>query len=127
MSVSTVYSSFVRSALTRLSLVSHLAHGLDDRFRDVPVPWSRQPPRVGGSVRRVPGRPGRGAFATFGGLYREGIQDALDRSVSMPHVHSVRAELADNVTDAAAVGGAMAVPRDASESPEIADVRTSGW
>jgi predicted NBD/HSP70 family sugar kinase len=61
------------------------------------------------------------AFADVGPVYRDAIQDVLDESVFMRHVHSVRVELADNVSHAAAVGGAVVVLRNLLESPNIED------
>lgn len=58
-----------------------------------------------------------GAFTDFGERYRDAIQSKLDRSVFIRHVHSVKVELADDVADAAAVGGAMVVLRNFLESP----------
>ncbi|WP_168801760.1 ROK family transcriptional regulator [Glycomyces buryatensis] len=59
------------------------------------------------------------AFTEVGPLYRDVIQDVLDRSVFMRHVHSVKAELADNVSQAAAVGAAVVVLRNVLESPDL--------
>lgn len=61
------------------------------------------------------------AFAEFGTTYREALQDVLDRSVFMRHVHSVRVELADNISHAAAVGGAVVVLRNLLESPNLGE------
>ncbi|WP_168801703.1 ROK family transcriptional regulator [Glycomyces buryatensis] len=61
------------------------------------------------------------AFADVGPVYRNALQETLDRSVFMRHVHSVRVELAGNVSHAAAVGGAMVVLRNLLESPNIGD------
>ncbi|WP_026923720.1 ROK family transcriptional regulator [Glycomyces arizonensis] len=59
------------------------------------------------------------AFAEVGPVYRDAVQGVLDESVFMRHVHSVRVELADNVSHAPAVGGAMVVLRNLLESPNI--------
>lgn len=59
------------------------------------------------------------AFTDVGTVYRDAIQEVLDRSVFMRDVHTVRAELADNVAHAPAVGGAVMVLRTLFESPNI--------
>ncbi|WP_233163388.1 ROK family transcriptional regulator [Glycomyces salinus] len=56
------------------------------------------------------------AFADVGPLYREALQDAFDNTVFMRQVHSVKAELADDVAHAASIGGAMVVLRNILES-----------
>ncbi len=61
------------------------------------------------------------AFAEVGPLYRESIQAEVDQAVFMRHVHSVRVELADDVSCAAAVGAAMVVLRNLLESPNLGD------
>jgi predicted NBD/HSP70 family sugar kinase len=61
------------------------------------------------------------AFAEIGPVYRQALQDEVDRAVFMRHVHSVRVELAGDVACAAAVGAAMVVLRNLLESPRIGD------
>ncbi|GAB4001133.1 ROK family transcriptional regulator [Glycomyces albus] len=56
------------------------------------------------------------AFTDVGPLYREALQDAFDNTVFMRNVHSVTAELADDVAHAASIGGAMVVLRNVLES-----------
>ncbi|MFC3493790.1 ROK family transcriptional regulator [Glycomyces rhizosphaerae] len=56
------------------------------------------------------------AFADLGTLYRDAIQEVLDRSVFMRQVHSVRVELAPDVSQAPAIGGAAMVLRNYLES-----------
>lgn len=51
------------------------------------------------------------AFATAGPLYRDAAQAALDRSAFMRFAHPVVVDLSDNVSDAAAIGGAVVVLR----------------
>jgi predicted NBD/HSP70 family sugar kinase len=51
------------------------------------------------------------AFAEVGGLYRKAAQRALDRSAFMRFAHPVSVELSANVSDAAAIGGAVMVLR----------------
>lgn len=63
------------------------------------------------------------AFTEAGTAYRDALQDAFDNAVFMRRVHSVRAELAGDVTHAAAVGGAMVVLRNLLESPSAASGR----
>lgn len=58
------------------------------------------------------------AFTDLGPAYRDAVQDVLDQSVFMRHVHSVRVELADDVARTAAVGGAVVVLRNLLESPD---------
>ncbi|WP_155830399.1 ROK family transcriptional regulator [Glycomyces tenuis] len=57
------------------------------------------------------------AFAEFGDVYLDALQEDLDESVFMRHVHSVQVRLAENPADAPAVGAAMVVLRDLLESP----------
>ncbi|WP_166659582.1 ROK family transcriptional regulator [Glycomyces sp. NRRL B-16210] len=57
------------------------------------------------------------AFADIGPVYRDALQEVLDRSVFMRDVHTVQAELAGDVTQAAAIGGAAVVLRNLLESP----------
>ncbi|THV23618.1 ROK family transcriptional regulator [Glycomyces paridis] len=64
------------------------------------------------------------AFADVGPVYRDAIQEVLDRSVFMRDVHTVQAELAGDVSRAAAVGGAAVVLRNLLESP-YAERRTA--
>lgn len=61
------------------------------------------------------------AFADAGEIYQDALQDVLDRSVFMRHVHSVRVELAEDVSQAAAVGAAALVLRNLLESPNAGD------
>jgi predicted NBD/HSP70 family sugar kinase len=51
------------------------------------------------------------AFAEVGPLYRDEAQRALDRSAFMRFAHPVSVDLSANVSDAAAVGGAVTVLR----------------
>ena len=51
------------------------------------------------------------AFATAGPLYRDAAQAAVDRSAFMRFAHPVVVTLADHVSDAAAIGGAVTVLR----------------
>lgn len=57
------------------------------------------------------------AFAESGGAYRDVLQEVLNQSVYMRHVHTVEVDLAEDVTQAAAVGGAAVVLRNLLESP----------
>jgi predicted NBD/HSP70 family sugar kinase len=57
------------------------------------------------------------AFAELGDVYRDALQEVLDESVFMRHVHSVQVQLADNPADAPAIGAAMVVLRNLLESP----------
>lgn len=61
------------------------------------------------------------AFVDVGPDYRDAIQTVLDQSVFMRHVHTVRAELAPEVTQAAAIGGAVMVLRDLLEASTLID------
>ncbi|MCD0443177.1 hypothetical protein LO763_05985 [Glycomyces sp. A-F 0318] len=61
------------------------------------------------------------AFADVGPVYRDALQAELDQAVFMRHVHSVRVELAADVSQAAAVGTAMVVLRNLLESPNAGD------
>jgi predicted NBD/HSP70 family sugar kinase len=61
------------------------------------------------------------AFAEIGTVYRDTLQRVLDESVFMRHVHDTRVELAANITEAAAVGGAVVVLRNRLEAPTIND------
>lgn len=61
------------------------------------------------------------AFADDGPVYRKALQDEIDRSVFMRHVHSVRVELADDVSYAAAVDAAMVALRNLLKSPNVGD------
>ncbi|GAB3231060.1 ROK family transcriptional regulator [Glycomyces halotolerans] len=61
------------------------------------------------------------AFDDFGTVYRTALQEALDESVFMRHVHSVQVELAENAAQAAAVGGALVVLRNLLESPGLGE------
>jgi predicted NBD/HSP70 family sugar kinase len=61
------------------------------------------------------------AFADLGPLYRDAIQEVLDRSVFMRQVHSVQVELADGVSQAPAIGGAAMVLRNFLESSGLKD------
>ncbi|WP_091039329.1 ROK family transcriptional regulator [Glycomyces harbinensis] len=61
------------------------------------------------------------AFAETGAVYRDAVQQVLDESVFMRHVHGTRVELADNLTEAAAIGGAVVVLRNRLESPTVGD------
>jgi predicted NBD/HSP70 family sugar kinase len=58
------------------------------------------------------------AFTDIGPVYRDALQAVLDRSVFMRHVHTVKVELASDVTQAAAVGAAAVVLRNLLESPD---------
>jgi predicted NBD/HSP70 family sugar kinase len=57
------------------------------------------------------------AFAEFGDVYRDALQEVLDESVFMRHVHSVQVQLAERPADAPAVGAAMVVLRNLLEAP----------
>ncbi|MEU5872183.1 ROK family transcriptional regulator [Glycomyces sp. NPDC047369] len=59
------------------------------------------------------------AFTEFGDRYRDAVQEALDQSVFMRHVHSVNVELAGDLAHAAAVGAAMVVLRNLLEEPSL--------
>lgn len=61
------------------------------------------------------------AFADLGPRYRDAIQEVLDRSVFMRQVHSVQVELADDVSQAPAIGGAAMVLRNFLESSGLRD------
>jgi predicted NBD/HSP70 family sugar kinase len=61
------------------------------------------------------------AFTDVGAIYRDAIQEVLDGAVFMRHVHSVRVDLADDVSHAAAVGAAVVVLRNLLESPNLGD------
>jgi predicted NBD/HSP70 family sugar kinase len=61
------------------------------------------------------------AFSDVGAIYRDAIQEVLDGAVFMRHVHSVRVDLADDVSHAAAVGAAVVVLRNLLESPDLAE------
>ncbi|MFP3464004.1 ROK family transcriptional regulator [Leifsonia sp. SIMBA_070] len=56
------------------------------------------------------------AFATAGPLYRDAAQAAVDRAAFMRFAHPVVVELSDHVSDAAAIGGAVAVLRRSFEA-----------
>ncbi|WP_051325749.1 ROK family transcriptional regulator [Glycomyces tenuis] len=60
------------------------------------------------------------AFADFGCRYRDAVQDRLDRSVFMRHVHDVKVGIAEHVDDAAAFGAAMVLLRGLLETPSPA-------
>ncbi|MFG3340710.1 ROK family protein [Glycomyces sp. NPDC048151] len=66
------------------------------------------------------------AFADIGPVYRQALQDEVDRAVFMRHVHEVRVELAADVSCAAAVGAAMVVLRNLLESPNVGDRPAEG-
>lgn len=57
------------------------------------------------------------AFAESGQAYRDVLDEWLNRSVFMRHVHTVEVELAGDVAQAAALGGAAVVLRNLLESP----------
>ncbi|SDK91760.1 Sugar kinase of the NBD/HSP70 family, may contain an N-terminal HTH domain [Glycomyces sambucus] len=57
------------------------------------------------------------AFAESGQAYRDVLEEWLNRSVFMRHVHTVEVDLADDVALAAALGGAAVVLRNLLESP----------
>lgn len=57
------------------------------------------------------------AFSETGLVYRDAIQEELNRAVFMRHAHTVEVALAGDVTQAAAVGGAAVVLRNLLESP----------
>ncbi|MCC3764483.1 ROK family protein [Glycomyces sp. TRM65418] len=59
------------------------------------------------------------AFTDIGPIYRDAVQELLDESVFMRHVHNVRVDLADDVSLAAAIGGAVVVLRNLLESPNL--------
>lgn len=61
------------------------------------------------------------AFADLGPRYRDAIQEMLDRSVFMRQVHSVRVELAPDISQAPAIGGAAMVLRNFLESSGLRD------
>lgn len=61
------------------------------------------------------------AFTDVGAVYRDAVQELLDESVFMRHVHNVRVDLADDVSLAAAVGAAVVVLRNLLESPNPGD------
>ncbi|MCC3761493.1 ROK family transcriptional regulator [Glycomyces sp. TRM65418] len=61
------------------------------------------------------------AFTDAGAIYRDGLQQILNEAVFMRHVHSVRVDLADDVSRAAAVGAAIVVLRNLLESPNLGD------
>lgn len=64
------------------------------------------------------------AFTELGDRYRDAVQDALDRSVFMRHVHRVNVALAGDLAHAAAVGAAMVVLRNLLEEPGLGDRST---
>ncbi|SDC98002.1 ROK family transcriptional regulator [Glycomyces harbinensis] len=57
------------------------------------------------------------AFTESGPAYRDVLQVVLNRRVFMRHVHTVEVELAGDVAQATAVGGAAVVLRNLLESP----------
>jgi predicted NBD/HSP70 family sugar kinase len=61
------------------------------------------------------------AFAELGPHYRDAIQEVLDRAVFMRQVHNVQVELADDVSQAPAIGGAAMVLRNFLESSGLRD------
>jgi predicted NBD/HSP70 family sugar kinase len=61
------------------------------------------------------------AFADLGPRYRDAIQEVLDRAVFMRQVHNVQVELAVDVSQAPAIGGAAMVLRNFLESSGLRD------
>ncbi|WP_156037544.1 hypothetical protein [Glycomyces tenuis] len=53
-------------------------------------------------------------------MYKRQVQDRLDRSVFMRHVHDVKVGIAEHVDDAAAFGAAMVLLRGLLETPSPA-------
>jgi predicted NBD/HSP70 family sugar kinase len=66
------------------------------------------------------------AFATIGPFYRTVIQEVLENSVFMRHVHGVRTELANDTSHAAAIGGAIVVLRNMLEASAMRESRAPG-